>query len=153
MGDFGLATRHQVRAARQQRQGQPHATSQQDQASGGAASVSSITSMSASAASITGGCGTPFYSAPEQNVNEGRYDHKADMYSLGVVLFEMFRPPFDTFMERAKALSALATLDPRFSGASQKREQTQRALPAGLGHRSGRRAQKMYRSLCAYFAP
>nr|CCA16528.1 eukaryotic translation initiation factor 2alpha kinase putative [Albugo laibachii Nc14] len=56
--------------------------------------------------SITAGVGTAFYRAPEQE-NGRRYDLKADIYSLGVLFFEMWSPPFTTLMERAKALSAL----------------------------------------------
>lgn len=45
--------------------------------------------------SITGGVGTAFYMAPEQqlgNVSKTKssYSSKADIYSLGVLLFEMF---------------------------------------------------------------
>jgi len=62
--------------------------------------------------SITGGVGTYFYIAPEQQLQASgmggtRYDTKADMYSLGIIWFEMTHPPFATMMERAKALTAL----------------------------------------------
>jgi translation initiation factor 2-alpha kinase 4 len=63
---------------------------------------------------ITGGVGTRFYCAPEQegrnlNVTKGRpsYDTKADIFSLGIVLFEMFHPPFSTMMHRAETLEQL----------------------------------------------
>ena len=52
--------------------------------------------------SITGGVGTTFYRAPEQEGNVARskcdtdYNFQADMYSLGIVLFEMLHPPFST---------------------------------------------------------
>ena len=63
---------------------------------------------------ITGGVGTRFYSAPEQegrstNETKGRtsYDTKADIFSLGIVIFEIFHPPFMTLMERAETLEKL----------------------------------------------
>lgn len=63
---------------------------------------------------ITGGVGTRFYCAPEQerqsvNQTKGRnnYDTKADIFSLGIVLFEMFHCPFVTLMERAETLEKL----------------------------------------------
>jgi len=52
--------------------------------------------------SMTGGVGTAFYRAPEQegNVTKSRgdtdYNMQADMYSLGIILFEMLHPPFST---------------------------------------------------------
>jgi translation initiation factor 2-alpha kinase 4 len=48
--------------------------------------------------------GTFLYAAPETNT--GYYDEKCDIYSLGVVLIEMFSK-FDTAMERAKILGGI----------------------------------------------
>jgi len=36
-----------------------------------------------------------------------RYDEKADMYSLGIIFFEMWQPKFDTYMERSSTIAAL----------------------------------------------
>ena len=75
-------------------------------------------SRTSSQESLTGGVGTTFYRAPEQErcqrnsraARQGKdtsYDMKADIYSLGVVLFELFADPFPTYMERAETLSRL----------------------------------------------
>ena len=37
--------------------------------------------------SFTRGVGTPFYQAPE--VETGHYDHRADNFSVGMILLEM----------------------------------------------------------------
>ncbi|KAG7354267.1 serine/threonine protein kinase [Nitzschia inconspicua] len=66
--------------------------------------------------SLTGGVGTTFYRAPEQEgttaSSTNAYGIKADIYSLGVTIFEMFHPPFQTYMERATALGHLSSNDP-----------------------------------------
>lgn len=68
--------------------------------------------------SLTGGVGTAMYSAPEQAMSSRQrnasnpdgnfgYDSKADMFSLGVILFEMCWKPFSTGMERISVLKDL----------------------------------------------
>ncbi|CAM9419436.1 unnamed protein product [Chrysoparadoxa australica] len=52
--------------------------------------------------STGGGVGTLYYAAPEQA--HAVMSSKADMWSLGVIFFEMLQPPFPTLMERAEVL-------------------------------------------------
>ncbi|XP_006889822.1 PREDICTED: eukaryotic translation initiation factor 2-alpha kinase 1 [Elephantulus edwardii] len=51
--------------------------------------------------------GTSLYASPEQ-LDGSEYDAKSDMYSLGVILLELFQP-FGTEMERAEVLTGLRT--------------------------------------------
>ncbi|KAM5301955.1 eukaryotic translation initiation factor 2-alpha kinase 1 isoform 2-T2 [Glossophaga mutica] len=51
--------------------------------------------------------GTCLYASPEQ-LEGSEYDAKSDMYSLGVILLELFQP-FGTEMERAQVLTGLRT--------------------------------------------
>lgn len=53
----------------------------------------------------TKGVGTPIYRAPEQ-LESGRYNEKADIFSLGIILFEM-NHTFSTKMERQQTLLQL----------------------------------------------
>ena len=41
--------------------------------------------------SHTSGVGTQAYSSPEQ-LRDGLIDQKSDMYSLGIVLYELYQP-------------------------------------------------------------
>ncbi|KAA0033029.1 eIF-2-alpha kinase GCN2 isoform X5 [Cucumis melo var. makuwa] len=54
----------------------------------------------------TGQVGTYFYTAPEIEQGWPKIDEKADMYSLGIVFFELWHP-FATAMERHVVLSDL----------------------------------------------
>ncbi|KAJ7401397.1 eukaryotic translation initiation factor 2 alpha kinase 1 [Pitangus sulphuratus] len=55
----------------------------------------------------TSGVGTCLYASPEQ-LQGSRYDFKSDMYSMGVILLELFQP-FGTEMERTVVLTHLRT--------------------------------------------
>ncbi|XP_012494481.1 PREDICTED: eukaryotic translation initiation factor 2-alpha kinase 1 isoform X1 [Propithecus coquereli] len=57
--------------------------------------------------SHTSRVGTCLYASPEQ-LEGSEYDAKSDMYSLGVILLELFQP-FGTEMERAEVLTGLRT--------------------------------------------
>ncbi|KAK7084017.1 Eukaryotic translation initiation factor 2 alpha kinase 4 [Halocaridina rubra] len=58
---------------------------------------------------LTGQVGTTFYIAPEvtKAIGKGSYTNKVDIYSLGIIFFEMVYPPLSTGMERVKVLSDL----------------------------------------------
>jgi eukaryotic translation initiation factor 2-alpha kinase 4 len=80
----------------------------------GEAALSSHTDLSNGGESMTGGVGTTFYRAPEQehkggatSRRDGSYTVQADIFSFGVILFELFHPKFDTQMERAQTLTNL----------------------------------------------
>ena len=73
-------------------------------------------SSDALSSSLTGGIGTAMYRAPEQEYRPKQsnsssadkgYDDKADMFSLGVILFKMCHPPFGTGMERLLVMKRL----------------------------------------------
>ncbi|NXD40806.1 E2AK1 kinase, partial [Copsychus sechellarum] len=55
----------------------------------------------------TSGVGTCLYASPEQ-LQGSHYDFKSDMYSMGVILLELFQP-FGTEMERTEVLTRLRT--------------------------------------------
>jgi serine/threonine protein kinase len=108
---------------------------------------SKLPSFSSAGESLTGGVGTTFYRAPEQegntaNVSRNKsvsfsYTVQADIFSLGVILFEMFRPPFDTYMERADTLTTLRgdrSIHPYDKGS-----QTKEQLPTEVGKQDFRR--------------
>ncbi|XP_054261632.1 eIF-2-alpha kinase GCN2-like isoform X1 [Macrosteles quadrilineatus] len=61
--------------------------------------------------SHTGQVGTALYVAPELNTCciKTTYNQKVDIYSLGVMFFEMCYRPLDTHMERMKVLADLRT--------------------------------------------
>ena len=65
--------------------------------------------------------GTTFYRAPEQEgilssmkgaKSDSSYGVKADIYSLGIVIFEMYHPKFGTYMERSETLNRLISGKP-----------------------------------------
>lgn len=59
--------------------------------------------------SHTGKVGTALYVAPELMGRAAKsiYNQKVDLYSLGMIFFEMCHRPFSTGMERVETLAAL----------------------------------------------
>ena len=55
---------------------------------------------------LTGDIGSDLYMAPEVK-NGGKYDQKCDLYSLGMIYFELIHPPFKTQSERIAVLNNL----------------------------------------------
>ncbi|XP_051523695.1 eukaryotic translation initiation factor 2-alpha kinase 1-like isoform X2 [Myxocyprinus asiaticus] len=82
IGDFGLACKNIVMDEHEQ-----------------------LPSNSQTDSTHTSGVGTFVYAAPEQ-LKGSRYDSKSDMYSIGVIAFELFQP-FGTEMERVHTLEEL----------------------------------------------
>jgi translation initiation factor 2-alpha kinase 4 len=60
---------------------------------------------------MTTSVGTFYYVAPEVRSAVGTYNSKVDMYSLGIILFEMCYPPVEG-MERAKVLQGIRQKQP-----------------------------------------
>eukprot|EP00536_Pseudo-nitzschia_multiseries_P005127 jgi/Psemu1/323755/estExt_fgenesh1_pg.C_930022 len=85
-------------------------------------SHSVVSHASGGGESMTGGVGTTFYRAPEQagiisqmkgsKSDSSSYGVKADIYSLGIVIFEMYHPKFSTYMERSETLNRLISGEP-----------------------------------------
>lgn len=63
--------------------------------------------------SHTGQVGTALYVAPELEgkASKSTYNQKVDLYSLGIIFFEMIAPPFETAMERIMTIKALRSKD------------------------------------------
>ncbi|XP_065075686.1 eIF-2-alpha kinase GCN2 [Ochlerotatus camptorhynchus] len=94
IGDFGLATTSILALQNQQQERivQSHQTASLDMGN-----------------SLTGKVGTALYVAPELtgNASKSTYNQKVDLYSLGIILFEMSTPPLATGMERVKTMMDL----------------------------------------------
>ncbi|CAM9255688.1 unnamed protein product [Ascophyllum nodosum] len=124
LGDFGLATSKKAREKTQddESQGGGHSVYNRREAwtdakgslspGDGVSIQSGFNSVfgdlcTSDTSQLTDGVGTGPYIAPEQGAKFGLYNHKADMWSLGVILFEMLAPRFSTLMERAEAMTGL----------------------------------------------
>jgi eukaryotic translation initiation factor 2-alpha kinase 4 len=58
---------------------------------------------------LTSNVGTQLYMAPELSgiASKVKYTKQVDLYSLGIILFEMLTPPFKYQMEKCKVIAAL----------------------------------------------
>jgi serine/threonine protein kinase len=89
IGDFGLAVYRQV----------------QENSAGTVSLSSSVELSQSSSTEHTSGVGTMVYASPEQ-IHEQSYDEKTDIYSLGIIFFELLYF-MSTKMERAHLLGNL----------------------------------------------
>jgi len=111
IGDFGLASDGGKAAAHIDPDGASGSSHHRDR--GKAVLDSDMESLPEDASALTGGVGTSLYCAPEVlNARNERgagaqYDCKADMYSMGIVLFEMSQPRFATGSERITVIRNL----------------------------------------------
>ncbi|XP_066464517.1 eIF-2-alpha kinase GCN2 isoform X2 [Eleutherodactylus coqui] len=93
IGDFGLATDHPAYKT--------ESTQDEDQGRGDFAKVDPEEKL-------TGMVGTALYVSPEvQGNTKASYNQKVDLFSLGIILFEMSYIPMDTSSERISVLSML----------------------------------------------
>uniref|UniRef100_A0A1I8NAC2 non-specific serine/threonine protein kinase n=1 Tax=Musca domestica TaxID=7370 RepID=A0A1I8NAC2_MUSDO len=125
IGDFGLATTSFLALQSHQEQ-----NTQQNHAS-------QITSMEDGTG--TGKVGTTLYVAPELtgNASKSTYSQKVDMYTLGIILFEMCHSPFATGMERAETIIKLRSPNiviPDYMLTNPKNEKTVKLLRWLLNH-------------------
>ncbi|XP_055535172.1 eIF-2-alpha kinase GCN2 [Wyeomyia smithii] len=101
IGDFGLATTSILALQNQQQEHAVHSHQMKSLDMGN---------------SLTGKVGTALYVAPELtgNASKSTYNQKVDLYSLGIILFEMSTRPLETGMERVKTLMDLRSDSIRF---------------------------------------
>lgn len=89
IADFGLATTTELVFKQKQK-------------------MTAIISSSKDGSSQTGHVGTSYYVAPElktEKASKSTYGAKSDIYSLGMIYFELKHPTFGTDMERDKVMT------------------------------------------------
>ncbi|XP_023245579.1 eIF-2-alpha kinase GCN2 [Copidosoma floridanum] len=93
IGDFGLATTNILPSL-------PHSIEKESQVDKGLGSEKDYSE------SLTGQVGTALYVAPELSTQAVKaiYNQKVDIYSLGIIFFEMCYKPLKTGMERVKII-------------------------------------------------
>ncbi|XP_013886400.1 eukaryotic translation initiation factor 2-alpha kinase 4 [Austrofundulus limnaeus] len=94
IGDFGLATDHPANVAAGKFDLEEN--------------ITALTPKQDPAGNMTGMVGTALYVSPEvQGNTKATYNQKVDLFSLGIILFEMSYRPFTTGAERISVLSQL----------------------------------------------
>ncbi|MED6235220.1 Eukaryotic translation initiation factor 2 alpha kinase 4 [Ataeniobius toweri] len=110
IGDFGLATDHPANVA---------AGKFEPEDSG-----SAVMTKPDPSGNMTGMVGTALYVSPEvQGNTKATYNQKVDLFSLGIILFEMSYRPFATGAERISVLSQLRMESISFPGDFPEHEQ------------------------------
>ncbi|XP_033124847.1 eIF-2-alpha kinase GCN2-like [Anneissia japonica] len=98
IGDFGLATTHSLGVMSDPLAETTNNPPNPDSSHSGEAT---------GAGYMTGQVGTALYVSPELCKGRGTYNQKVDLYSLGIIFFEMCFPSPSTGMERVKILQNL----------------------------------------------
>ncbi|XP_071963594.1 eIF-2-alpha kinase GCN2-like [Antedon mediterranea] len=98
IGDFGLATTHSLGAMSDPLAETTNVPTNPDASHSGEGQGPNH---------MTGKVGTALYVSPELCKGRGTYNQKVDLYSLGIIFFEMCFPSLSTGMERVKILSNL----------------------------------------------
>ncbi len=101
IGDFGLAV---LTVGKQS--GVKHSTESSTTAGDDAPYADVEDSILSKESAVREVVGTVFYRSPEQEAEGVLYDEKADIYALGIILFELFQP-FGSASERVAVLSEL----------------------------------------------
>ncbi|CAE7356349.1 Eif2ak4, partial [Symbiodinium sp. KB8] len=107
LGDFGLATDDAGEAVSAAEAEAIAAAQAAEQGLDSAA----LTPSTKRQLSVTAGVGSGLYRAPESLKAGNRYDARVDMFSLGVIFYELWKPPFTTGRERREVLMALRQFD------------------------------------------
>lgn len=113
ISDFGLAT---TTVLVQQQRFRMYDSKGKDESSQTGPSMKTASSSKTGSSSQTGRVGTFLYVAPElaTSASKSLYSRGCDIYSFGIILFEMFHKPFNTRMERSDVIGKIRQNPPVF---------------------------------------